>query len=64
MSVEQIKSKLAELPEEQQNHLAAFLVHLRHQRSAQTRREITERIDDQDPARWISPAELKDKWKD
>jgi len=64
VNVEQIKTELAELPEEQQNQLAAYLVHLRHQRNAKTRREITERIDDRSPAQWLSPAELREKWKD
>jgi len=64
VSVEQIKSELAELPEEQQNQLAAYLVHLRHQRNALARKEFSGRIDDSNPTPWISPAELRDKWKD
>jgi hypothetical protein len=30
--MEQIKEKLASMPEEQQDHLAAYMVHLRHLR--------------------------------
>jgi hypothetical protein len=63
VSVDQIKAELADMPQEQQDHLAAFLVHLRHQRDVNTRREITNRIDDRDPANWLSLNELKEKWK-
>jgi hypothetical protein len=55
---------MAELPQAQQDHLAAFLVHLRHQRNAEIRREITARIDDKNPGRWVSLSELRKKWKD
>ena len=64
MSLEEIKTELAEMPEEQQNHLAAYLVHLRHLKNAEVRREITQRIDDKNPAHWLSPVELREKWKD
>jgi hypothetical protein len=64
MSLEEIKSKLAGLPLEDQNHLAAYLVHLRHMRDPQIRREITTGNDDRDPARWISPEELRKRWSD
>ncbi|MEO7298282.1 MAG: hypothetical protein ABJC04_10340 [Verrucomicrobiota bacterium] len=64
MSLEQIKSELAEMPNEHQDLLAAYLVHLRHQRDAEIRREITARIDDKNPAHWISVDALREKWKD
>ncbi len=32
MTLEKIKEELATMPEEQQEHLAAYLVHLRHLR--------------------------------
>jgi len=64
VSLQEIKAGLAELPQEQQDHLAAYLVHLRHQREAGVRQEITARIADKNPQHWISPAELKEKWKD
>jgi guanyl-specific ribonuclease Sa len=63
MSLEEIKSGLAGLPQEQQDYLAAYLVHLRHQRDAGTRREITARIDDQNPDHWVSLGGLKEKWE-
>jgi hypothetical protein len=64
MNLEEIKTEMAELPQEQQDHLAAYLVHLRHLRDAGIRREITARIDDKNPEHWISLDELKKKWKD
>lgn len=64
MSLQEIKSELAEMPEQQQDHLAAYLVHLRHQRDAVTRREITSSIDDKNPDHWVSLGELREKWKD
>lgn len=64
MNLETMKSALAELPREHQDYLAAFLVHLRHQRDSEIRREITARIDDQNPTHWLSLEELREKWKD
>ena len=64
MSLADIKSELAVMPREQQDELAAYLVHLRHQRDAAVRREITADNDDRNPQHWISPAELREKWKD
>ena len=64
MSLDQLRNELAELTAEQQNHLAAYLVHLRHQKDPEVRREITARLDDQNPEGWISPGELREKWKD
>jgi hypothetical protein len=64
MSLEQIKSEMAELSPAQQDHLAAYLVHLRHQHDAATRREITERIDNRDPKHWLTVDALREKWKD
>jgi hypothetical protein len=64
MTLEEIKSKMASLPLEDQNHLAAYLAHLRHLRDPQIRHEITARNDDHDPAKWITPEELRKKWSD
>ena len=64
MSVQEIKAGLAELPQEQQDHLAAYLVHLRHQRDAAARREISEAIADKNPDHWLAVSELREKWKD
>jgi hypothetical protein len=64
VSLKEIKSGLAELPQEEQDQLAAYLVHLRHQRDAGLRREISSRLDDKNPDHWISVGQLREKWKD
>ena len=61
MNLEEIKTELAKMPTENQDHLAAYLVHLRHQRDAELRREITARIDDKNPAHWVTLDELREK---
>jgi len=58
-----IKAELATMPEEQQEHLAAYLVHLRHLRDPLARQEITRRNDDREPSHWISVEQLKEHWK-
>jgi hypothetical protein len=59
MSLEQIQAELALLPHEQQNQLAAFLVHLRHQREPGIRQEISRRLDDKDSSHWVNLDELE-----
>jgi hypothetical protein len=54
MSLQEIKSGLAELPQAEQDQLAAYLVHLRHQRDAGLRHEISARLNDKNPDHWIS----------
>jgi hypothetical protein len=63
MTLEEIKAELTSLTEEQQNHLAAYLVHLRHQRDSGST-ETTGVIDNGDAGQWVSVDELKEKWKD
>ena len=40
MTIEQIKGELAGMPEDQQDQLVAYLVHLRHLRDPSTRQEL------------------------
>ncbi len=54
MNLDEIKKEVAELPREDQNQLAAYLVHLRHEQDSKTRADITAKIDDKDPAHWVS----------
>ncbi|MDB6122717.1 MAG: hypothetical protein JWQ71_1710 [Pedosphaera sp.] len=63
MNVDKIKAEMAVLPQEQQDHLAAYLVHLRHQRDTGVHQEITSRIDDIIPDHWVSLDELKKNGK-
>ena len=64
MTLEQIKGELARMPEAQQDHLAAYMVHLRHLRQPQVRAEITRKNDDRDPSHWVSLDQLKEHWKE
>jgi hypothetical protein len=64
MTLEQIKEELAFLPADQLDHLAAYLAHLRHQRDPAYRQELARRIDDSDPAHWVSLDQLREHWKD
>jgi len=63
VSFKEIKNGLAELPEDQQDQLAAYLVHLRHQRDARLRDELSSRLDDKNPDHWISTDQLREHWK-
>jgi hypothetical protein len=64
VGLQEIKSGLAELPQDAQDHLAAYLVHLRHQRDAGLRQEIASRLGDKNPDHWVSVDQLREKWKD
>jgi hypothetical protein len=64
VSLDEIKSQVTAMPDARQDQLAAYLVHLRHRRDPAIRRDITAKIDNQDPKQWVSLDELKEKWKD
>jgi hypothetical protein len=64
VSLENIKTEIAGMPQELQDQLEAYLVHLRHQRDSKFPAEIRGRIEDKDPANWLSLDELTAKWKD
>ena len=64
VSLENIKTEIAGMPQELQDQLAAYLVHLRHQRDPKIPAEIRTRIEDKDPANWLSLDVLKERWKD
>jgi len=59
MSMAELMREVASLPVQQQNELAAFLMHLRLQHDPEWRTEMTRRIDDSSPGNWVS---LED-WK-
>ena len=64
MTVEQIKEELSNLPEAQQDHVVAYVVHLRHMREPGTRQELSRRMDDREPSHWISVDQLREHWKE
>ena len=55
----ELMREVANLPSDQQDKLAAYLLHLRLQNDAAWRSEMTRRIDDRTPSRWV---DLQD-WK-
>ena len=59
MSMAELMRAVAGLPTEQQNELAAFLLHLRLQHDPAWRTEMTHRIDDVVPGHWTP----LDDWK-
>jgi hypothetical protein len=59
MSMAELMRVVASLPVEQQDELAAFLLHLRLQQDPAWRKTMTERIDDKRTENWIT---LED-WK-
>jgi hypothetical protein len=54
MSMAELMRAVAGLPAEQQKELAAFLLHLRLRQDPEWRAEMARRIDDRDPAHWVS----------
>lgn len=59
MSMAELMRVVANLPKDQQDKLAAFLLHLRRQHDTAWRAEMTRRIDDTDPARWLTLEDVK-----
>jgi hypothetical protein len=59
MSMADLMREVAALSPERQKELAAFLLHLRLQQDEAWRQEMGRRIDDKNPANWVS---LED-WK-
>ncbi len=62
MTLEKLKAELAAIPADQQSHLVAYLVHLRHQRDPQFQDQINRQLDST-PGEWISVDQLKEHWK-
>ena len=54
MSMAELMQKVATLPLQQQNELAAFLLHLQLQHDTEWKSEMARRIDDKNPANWVS----------
>ncbi|MBI3881836.1 MAG: hypothetical protein HY301_17450 [Verrucomicrobia bacterium] len=51
--------EVAAWPRRQQNELAAYLLHLRLQHDDAWRKEMAGRIDDRNPANWVSLEQVK-----
>ena len=63
MSFDQLIRNVEELPQKEQDRLAAFLVTLRHRRDDAIKKEMADRIDDKNRANWLTLDELREKWK-
>lgn len=59
MSLEEIKEQIAALPPTKQDEVMAFLFHLRHGQDSRFQSEVSRRLDDKDPAHWLSPADFE-----
>jgi hypothetical protein len=64
MTIEEIKAQLARSAKAEQEHVMAYLVHLRHSRESAVKEEITRRMDDRDRSNWVTLDELEKRWKE
>ena len=58
MSLNDLKSELAALPRKERRHLMGYLVELEHRDDPAYREMLARKIDDRDPAHWVSEEEL------
>lgn len=61
MSLEALKKEAASLDERSRRELVTFLVSLRGSQRAERTRRLTAIRDDEDPSRWLTPEEFKDR---
>ena len=61
MSLETLKKEAASRDEPSRKELVTFLVFPRHQQSADRARRLTEIRDAQDPGRWLTPEEFRER---
>ena len=59
MDLRVVEREVASWSPEDQDRLAAYLTVLRLKRSPNHTQELTRRLDDRDPANWVSLAEVK-----
>jgi hypothetical protein len=59
MKMADLMREVASLPKARQAELAAFLLHLRLQQNSAWKTEMTRRIDDSNPANWVSLQDCK-----
>jgi hypothetical protein len=63
MSLDDVKTAIAAMPQQDRGQLVAYLVHLRHQRDPSVGAELRARLADTDRANWLSLDELRERWK-
>lgn len=59
MNLEIVEKEVATWPPEDQDRLAAYLTVLRLKRSPDHIQELTRRLDDREPANWVSLDDVK-----
>ncbi len=59
MTVVDLKREIASLEPNAQDQLAAFIVHLRHERDPEYSRELERRLDDREAKNWVRLEELE-----
>lgn len=59
MSFEQLKREVTGLSDREQAELIRYTLQLRHANDAEYRHEVTERLDDKDKSRWLTPDEFE-----
>jgi hypothetical protein len=59
MSFEQLKREVTTLSDREQADLIRFTLQLRHEHDADYRREVTDRLNDTDKSRWLTPDEFE-----
>jgi len=59
MSIEQLKREVTRLSDREQADLIRFTLQLRHEHDAEYRREVTDRLNDADKSRWLTPDEFE-----
>jgi hypothetical protein len=59
MSIEQLKREVTALSDREQAELISYTLQLRHSHDADYRREVTDRLNDTDKSRWLTPDEFE-----
>jgi hypothetical protein len=59
VSVQEIKDKLATLPQKEQDEVAAYLFHLRQLNDTPYQEAVSRRLADKDPSHWLSPGDFE-----
>lgn len=58
MSIEELQESVSKLNRKERHHLAAFLVAIDDQEDKEYQLKLAQKIDDRDPANWVTLDEL------
>ena len=64
MSFEQLKKEVALLDDRQQAELISYALQLRYAHDSIHRREVSDRLNDADKSRWLTPDEFERRLDD